>query len=103
VLKAIFPKDGFSNIRFPIPKEFRFFPSQDVTELIEIFCMGMTIPPPSLIWHSTFIIVNEERLTDYGFQITTWSKGDEGVYAEFHWESEIDELDGEYTLQIREP
>lgn len=103
VLKAIFPKDGFTNIRFPIPDEFRFFPSQDLTESFELTCAGMTIPFQAPIWHPAFVVVNEKRLTDYGFLFTTWSKGSEGVYAEFHWESDINELDGEFTLRIREP
>lgn len=103
VSRAVFEKDGFTNIKVPLPDEFYFSPSNDTTEEINMSCNGMETKMPIAFWLSAFITVNEKRFTDDGIQITDWLEGSGGVYAEFHWESDIKELKGEYTLQIREP
>lgn len=103
VIKAVFPKDGFTNTRVPIPDEFRFYPSENITELVEMTCAGTTLSMPYPFWHSAFMAINKERFTEQGIEITKWLEGSGDVYAEFRWESDIQDLEGEYTLQIREP
>lgn len=103
VLKAVFPKDGFTNIQVPIPDEFTFVTTNTIREDLVVDCAGGTTNIPYLFWLASFNVANEDRFTDEGIQISEWNAGSGGVYAEFFWESDLDPLEGEFTLRIREP
>lgn len=103
VFKAVFPKDGFTNLKVPMPDTFTFTPKPEIREEILMSCAGTNVPVSSIFWWASFSILNEKRFTDEGIQIPSWSPGTGGIYAVFHAESEQPDLEGEFTLRIQEP
>jgi len=44
VFESVFPKDGFTNLKIPIPDAITFMPTPEIQEKIELSCSGTNIP-----------------------------------------------------------